>query len=180
MDSIQGNKLHPSSLQQLDLKQTKFKTDEHLPDGGIMPQVLSTGMNSWSLGWHIQSSPSKKKYRLFQFLFELGVSHDNLKTTSLLGSCTFPLTGWSQMDGSSGRIPPPSSYVPPLKELHTRLPWQEKPSRRLERLGWRPAKILEEATVKSLKWEPKSRFQHLLIHSNIINPPIVAFFRFVW
>ena len=81
MESIQGNKLHLSSLPQFDPKDPfqktpllksnlwtvssckrrwsecyvklaminkNLRTNGHIPDRGIMPQVLSTSMNSWS------------------------------------------------------------------------------------------------------------------------------------
>ena len=131
MDSIQGNKLHPSSFRQFDpkdpFKKTRLlesnlwtvssckrrrseryvklvminknlRTDRHIPDRGIMPQVLSTGMNSWSSGWHIQSSPSRKKHRLFQFLLELGVSQTGLGDGFLGRKLYIPLD-WKISDG---------------------------------------------------------------------------------
>ena len=58
--------------------------DEFIPDRGNMPHVLSTGICSVSPGQHIHLSLSIKKYRLFQFLLESGVSHTSLNN-ELLG-----------------------------------------------------------------------------------------------
>ena len=49
-----------------------------------MPQVMSMGMCSVSLGWYIHSSPSRKKYRFFKFLLESRVSYTSLNK-GLLG-----------------------------------------------------------------------------------------------
>ena len=58
--------------------------DRFMPNGGNMPHVLSMGIYLVSLGWHIHSSLSMKKYRLFQFLLESGVPHTSLNN-GLLG-----------------------------------------------------------------------------------------------
>ena len=52
--------------------------DGFILDECSMPHVVSTGIRSVSLGWHIHSSPSMKKYRLFQFLLESRVPHTSL------------------------------------------------------------------------------------------------------
>ena len=49
-----------------------------------MPQVVSMGICSGSLGRHIHSSPFRKKNRFFQFLMEFGVSYTILNN-GLLG-----------------------------------------------------------------------------------------------
>ena len=64
-----------------------------------MPQVVSTGMCFGSLGWHIHSSPSRKKNRFFQFLMESRVSYTILNNGLLGTKLYMPLdlsisSGW--------------------------------------------------------------------------------------
>ena len=58
-----------------------------------MPPVVSTGMCSVSPGRHIHSSPYKKKYQFFQFLFEFGVSYTSLNN-GLLGTKLYLPFDW--------------------------------------------------------------------------------------
>ena len=34
--------------------------------------------------------------------------------------------------------------------------------------------------MKGIYWKPKSYFEHLLVYSNIVNPSVVTFLKFVW
>ena len=60
----------------------EVKADDVKPESFTIPQVLSKpwGIVTHSSWWHTQSVPRTKKYLLFQFLLESGISDTSLKS----------------------------------------------------------------------------------------------------
>ena len=82
------------TLNTLTNKQRKNKNaDSTKPESLTMPQVLSKllGIVTHSSWWHTQSFPWMKKYLLFQFLLELGMSDTNLSDFFLVAKWYIPL-----------------------------------------------------------------------------------------